>query len=161
MTTKIDIEPENDRELVLCRLIDAPRAAVYRAWTEPELLKQFFCPKPWTVAELTMDVRPGGAFMAEMRGPDGEVQPVPGVYLELVPDRRIVFTDAFTEAWKPSDKPFMTASIELEDADGGTRYTARAGHWTVDDRKAHEQMGFHEGWSIVTEQLEELAKTLA
>ena len=96
-----------------------------------------------------------------MADPEGNEYPNPGVYLEIVPNRKIVFTDAYTEAWKPSAKPFMTATVEFEPLpDGRTRYTATARHWTPEDREAHEKMGFHQGWGTVATQLEALAKTL-
>jgi uncharacterized protein YndB with AHSA1/START domain len=63
--------------------------------------------------------------------------------------------------WEPSGKPFMTAIITFDDENGQTRYTARARHWTEDDKKTHEQMGFHQGWGICADQLAALAKSLA
>jgi hypothetical protein len=107
------------------------------------------------VAEL--DVRPGGANLIVMRGPDGKDMPNRGVYLEVVPNERLVFTDAYVKAWEPSDKPFMTVILTFEDEGGKTRYTARVRHWTVADREAHEKMGFHQG--PVHSQLAELAAT--
>jgi uncharacterized protein YndB with AHSA1/START domain len=96
-----------------------------------------------------------------MMGPDGVEMPNAGVYLEVVPNRKLVITDAFREAWLPSEKPFMTVILTFEDqGDGRTRYTALVRHWSLDDRKAHEEMGFHEGWGICADQLAELAKTL-
>ena len=148
------------RELVLTRLIDAPREKLFRAWTEPELLKQWFVPKPWTISVAEVDVRPGGASLIVMRDPDGNEFPNPGVFLEVVKNERIVVTDAYTRAWEPSEKPFMTAIITFEDEGGKTRYTARARHWTVEDREAHEKMGFHEGWGQCAHQLAELAAKL-
>lgn len=145
-----------DRELSLTRLIDAPRAALFRAWTDPEILKQWFCPKPWTVSRAELDARPGGASVIVMNGPNGEVFPNRGVYLEVVEDERIVFTDAFADAWEPSEKPFMVGIVTFEDEGGKTRYTARVRHWTVADREAHEKMGFHDGWAKATDQLEAL-----
>lgn len=151
----------NDRELVLTRIIDAPREKLFRAWTEPELLKQWYAPLPWTTPEAEMDVRPGGASLVVMRGPDGKDIPCPGVYLEVVPDEKLVFTDAYTEAWRPSAHPFMTVILTFEDAGGGkTKYTARVLHWTVADREKHEQMGFHQGWGLCTDQLEALVAKL-
>jgi uncharacterized protein YndB with AHSA1/START domain len=150
----------SDRELSLTRLIDASPEALYRCWTEPELMKQWFAPRPWTTAHAETDVRPGGASRIVMRGPGGEEVDCPGVYLELVPGRRIVSTDAFTCAWEPSAKPFMTLILTFEPEGGKTRYTARARHWTVADRKVHEEMGFHEGWGRCTDQLAELAARL-
>jgi len=95
-----------------------------------------------------------------MRGPDGKDLPNPGVYLEVVPNRRLVSTDAYVRAWQPSEKPFMTLDLTFEPVDGKTRYTARARHWTAADREAHEKMGFHEGWGLCTDQLEQLVATL-
>lgn len=148
--------PASDRELVLTRLIDAPRDKLFRAWTEPELMKQWFTPRPWTTPVIEVDLRPGGSNLIVMRGPDGTEFPNRGVYLEIVKNERLVFTDAYTKAWEPSEKPFFTGIITFEDEGGKTRYTARALHWTVADREAHEKMGFHEGWGLCADQLAEL-----
>ena len=145
------------RELVLTRIYDAPRERVFQAFTRPELLKQWFAPLPWTISSAELDVRPGGSCMFVMRDPDGNDYPNPGVYLEVVENERLVTTDAYTRAWEPSEKPFMTAILTFEDAGGGkTKYTARARHWTEADREAHEKMGFHEGWGQCADQLAEL-----
>ena len=156
--TPVPATPASDRELILVRIIDAPREKVFRAWTDPDLLKQWFAPRPYTTPFAKLDVRPGGTADVVMRSPDGEDMPVPGVYLEVVKNERLVMTDAYTEAWKPSEKPFMTTIITFEDAGNGkTRYTAIARHWTVADREAHEKMGFYEGWGQCADQLAELA----
>lgn len=149
-----------DRELVLTRLINAPREKVYRAWTDPALLKQWFAPKPYTTPVVEIDVRPGGSGLFVMRGPDGKDMPNRGVYLEVVPNERLVSTDAFVKAWEPSEKPFMTMILTFEDEGGKTRYTARVRHWTVADKEAHEKMGFHTGWGLCTDQLEALVATI-
>ncbi len=92
-----------------------------------------------------------------MNGPNGEVVENRGVYLEVVPNEKLVFTDAFTSAWMPSEKPFMTGIVLLEDMGGGrTKYTAIARHWNEEDKQAHEAMGFHEGWGAAADQLTEL-----
>jgi uncharacterized protein YndB with AHSA1/START domain len=149
-----------DRELVLTRLIDAPAEKLYRAWTEAELLKQWFAPKPYTTPSAELDVRPGGSSVVVMRGPDGKDMHLPGVYLEVVPNRRLVFTDAYVKAWEPAAKPFMTVIVTFEEEAGKTRYTATVRHWTVEDREAHEKMGFHEGWGICADQLAELVSRI-
>jgi uncharacterized protein YndB with AHSA1/START domain len=149
--------PDADRELMLTRLIDAPRETLFRCWTEPALIKQWFAPLPWTTPHAEMDVRPGGATLVVMHGPDGNEFPNPGVILEVVKNEKLVFTDAYTSAWEPSAKPFMTAIITFADEAGKTRYTARVLHWTAADRKAHEDMGFHQGWGLCTDQLAALA----
>ncbi|AMK76974.1 MULTISPECIES: SRPBCC family protein [Methylomonas] len=148
------------RELVLTRLIDAPPEQLYRAWTEPALLKQWFCPKPWTVASAELDVRAGGTSIIVMRSPDGQEFPNQGVYLEVVQNERLVFTDAYTSAWETSAKPFMTGIVTFTPEGGKTRYAARVLHWSAADRKTHEEMGFHEGWGKATDQLAELVASL-
>lgn len=145
-----------DRELVILRYIEAPPEKLYRAWTEPELVKQWFAPLPYTTPVAELDVRPGGSSMIIMRSPDGTDLPNPGVYLEVVPNKRIVATDAYTTAWQPSAKPFLTIDLTFEDLGGRTRYTARALHWNAADRETHEKMGFYPGWSQCADQLEAL-----
>jgi uncharacterized protein YndB with AHSA1/START domain len=160
MTATHEAAPNSDRELVLTRIINAPREKVYRAWTDPELLKQWFAPLPWTTPAAELDVRPGGANLIVMRNPEGNEFPNRGVYLEVVENERLVFTDAYTRAWEPSEKPFMTVIVTFEDEGGKTRYTARARHWTVADCEAHEKMGFHEGWGQCADQLAALVAKL-
>ena len=152
--------PNSDRELVLTRLIDAPREKLYRAWTDPDLLKQWFAPAPWTTPSAQLDFRAGGGNIVVMADEKGNQYPNSGQYLEIVPNEKIVFTDAYVGDWQPSEKPFMTVVLSFTDEGGRTRYTARAIHWTVEDRKTHEQMGFHEGWGLCTTQLEALVAKL-
>jgi len=81
----------------------------------------------------------GGANLIVMRDPAGNDFPNRGVYLEVVKNERLVFTDAYTKAWEPSEKPFMTVILTFENEGGKTKYTARVLHWTVADRAAHER----------------------
>ena len=143
-------------------ILDAPKEKLYRGWTEPELMKKWFAPKPWTTPKVEVDVRPGGRSSITMRSPEGQDFPNPGQWLEIIPNRKIVFTDAFTGDWVPKDgAPFFVAIVEFEDAGPArTKYTARALHWTEEARAQHEQMGFIPGWTQCARQLEELAKTL-
>lgn len=153
--------PDIEHELVLTRNFDAPPDKVWRCWTEPALLEQWFCPKPWYVTEVNIDLRPGGEFSSVINGPDGEKFDNIGVFLEIEPQKRLVTTDAFRPGWIPSGRAFMAAEMTFEDAgDGRTRYTARAMHWDEAARKEHEQMGFHEGWGKSADQLAALAKSL-
>lgn len=153
-------------ELVLTRLIDAPREKLFRCWTESGLLKQWFAPKPYTTPVAEIELRVGGTNNIVMKSPEGQDIPCPGTYLEIVPDRRLVFTDAYTGEWQPREgKPFMTAIITFEDETSPdnrqmTRYTATVRHWSEEDKKTHEQMGFHRGWGQCADQLEALAKTI-
>jgi uncharacterized protein YndB with AHSA1/START domain len=159
MTTSKTTTSRQGNDLVLERVIDAPPARVFQAWTDGTLLPKWFAPRPWTTAKVNMDVRHGGSTFALLRGPDGTEVPCPGVILEVIPNRRLVFTDAFTKAWEPSEKPFMTTILDFEDlGDGRTKYTARCRHWNAADVETHEQMGFHQGWAICAEQLAELVE---
>jgi len=152
--------PVNDRDLVLTRLLNAAPEAVYRCWTEPDLLVQWFAPKPWTTPRASLDVRPGGGSLVVMADENGNEYPNPGQYLEVVPNRKLVFTDAYLGDWQPSEKPFFTCILTFEPENGRTRYQAIARHWTAADRATHEQMGFHEGWGLCAAQLEDLARRL-
>ena len=116
MTVTPDAAEAGGRDLVLTRHVDAAPEALFRCWTEPELLKQWFAPAPFTTPVAELDPRPGGASLVVMRGPEGPDMPNRGVYLEVVPNRRLVFTDAFTTAWEPSQKPFMTVILAFEPA---------------------------------------------
>ncbi|SMO76071.1 SRPBCC family protein [Paracoccus laeviglucosivorans] len=152
---------ETPNDLVLERVLNAPRAAIWRCWTEPALLEQWFCPKPWSVSDARIDLRPGGEFFTVMNGPGGERFENIGVFLDIVPGEKLVFTDAFVPGWRPNGKPFMAASVILSDTDDGrTDYVARAMHWNAETKAEHEAMGFHQGWGAAADQLEALAKTL-
>ncbi len=150
----------NDRRLVLERVFDAPVETIWRCWTEPALLMRWFTPKPYETVACEIDLRPGGRFRTAMKGPDGFASDETGVFLEVIANRRLVFTDAYKPGWEPSEAPFMTSVIDFADEGGKTRYVATALHWTVADRKRHEEMGFHEGWGAAADQLAALAASL-
>jgi uncharacterized protein YndB with AHSA1/START domain len=161
--TPYPIDPTLD--LVLERKVDVSPQLVWRAWTEPELITQWFTPKPWETPHCEIDLRPGGAFRTTMRSPEGdEVQNV-GCYLEVVPNERLAWTSVLGPDYRPidtGDHPFpMTAIIELtSNGSGGTHYRAIALHRDDEGRTRHEAMGFAEGWDAALTQLVELAKTL-
>jgi uncharacterized protein YndB with AHSA1/START domain len=154
------------RDLVLDRLLAAPPALVWRCWTEPELICKWFCPKPWFVSQAVVDLRPGGRFFTLMNGPDGEVVPNEGSFLEVVPLQKLVFTDVFGADYTPVDVPESGAGLSFAAiltfaAEGtGTRYRAVARHRNSADAQMHETMGFQAGWGAAATQLEELAQGL-
>ncbi|WP_137897912.1 SRPBCC family protein [Sphingomonas sp. 2SG] len=145
-------------ELSITRLIDAPVAAVWRAWTEDT--GAWFCPRPWTAEFVTQELVAGGRSQIVMRGPGGEENRLEGVYLEVVPQVRIVATDAFTAGWHPAG-PFMVRIDSFAEEAGGTRYTAIARHWTAEAKASHAAMGFEAGWNAAADQLEAIARRLA
>ena len=153
------LDPQTD--LTFTRTLQAPRAVLWDCWTMPEHIPHFFIPKPHSIDACEIDLRVGGRFNTTMNV-DGHLMESEGVYLEIVEGRRLVFTDSYSEGWKPSPDPFMAAIIEFDDATGGgTTYTATARHRSEAARKQHEEMGFFEGWGTVATQLEAYARSLA
>lgn len=147
--------------LVVERVLDAPRPSVWRCWTEAELLRSWFCPHPWSVPEASLDPCPGGRMDIVMQGPEGERMENAGCFLEVVPGRRLVFTDSFTAGFVPQENPFMTGFVELADAPGGkTRLRWGARHATEAAMRQHLEMGFEQGWNSVVDQLEAFARNL-
>lgn len=161
--TPYPVDPALD--LVLDRCVEVPTELVWRAWTEPDLLKRFFTPKPWSCPHAELDLRPGGLFRTVMRSPEGEEFDNVGCYLEIVPGERLMWTSVLGADYRPNpaaeDDLAMTAIIELEpNGPGGTRYRAIAVHNDVGACKQHETMGFHDGWGAVLDQLVEMASQL-
>lgn len=148
----------SDLDLILTRTVDVPRKLVWKAWTDPEHIKKWFAPAPWTTVECEIDLRPGGIFRTVMRSPEGQNFPNEGCFLEIVENERLVWTDALAPGYRPAVKPFFTAVITMEDDGKGTKYTARAMHKDDADRKTHEDMGFYGGWSQCFDQLVQVVK---
>jgi uncharacterized protein YndB with AHSA1/START domain len=156
-------------DLVLERTLDAPIDLVWKAYTDPNHLKQWFAPKPYEISEIELDLRPGGIFRIRMVGPDGfdTGHGTPGCVLEVVDKKKLIWTSALGPGYRPNvagegcDSFPMTAVITFMDAgDGKTLYKAVALHKDAADKETHEKMGFHEGWGTTASQLEELAKSL-
>ena len=149
------IDPKLD--LVLERIVDVSPKLVWQAWTQPEHLKHWFTPAPWTTSECEIDLRPGGVFRTVMRDPDGTEHPNVGCYLEVVPQQRLVWTDALLPGFRPALTHFLpgffTGLLLLEPHADGTRYLAIARHGAPNVRDQHEQMGFYEGWGTVADQM--------
>ena len=149
-----------ERDLEISRLLGASPAQIWRCWTDPALLRQWWAPRPVEVIEAGIDPRPGGRFHATMRTPDGTLYPVEGAILDCRPEARIVFSDCLRAGWRPAEAPFFTAEITFAPEAGQTRYTARVMHARPEDRERHVEMGFRDGWSTAIAQLDELALTV-
>lgn len=146
---------------VVARHVPLPPEPLWRCWTEEALISRWFAPPPWRVERAALDVRPGGRFAVDMRDAEtGEPMLFRGVCLAVEPGRRIVWTDAYTEAWVPAAKPFLTVTVTFEPDANGTRYTEHAAHWTAADRAAHEAMGLIAGWNTAADELEAVARSL-
>jgi uncharacterized protein YndB with AHSA1/START domain len=154
----MELDPKTD--LRLERVVNVPRDLVWECWTKPEHIRNFFVPRPHEVTDCEIDLRVGGRFNTVFIVEGSELRNE-GVYLDIDEGRKLVFTDAYSEGWKPAPDPFMTAIILLEDvADGATRYTAIARHRSPEARQRHENMGFFSGWGTVVDQLEEYARSI-
>jgi uncharacterized protein YndB with AHSA1/START domain len=157
--TGSNVEIDPDLDLVLDRVVDVPPHLVWEAWTDPEHLKEWFVPRPWTIASIELDLRPGGIFRTVMRSPEGEEFDNPGCCLEIVEGKKLVFTDTLLPGFRPAPNPFFTAIVTIEPhGSNGTRYIAHAIHGTSENKTKHEEMGFHEGWGTVLDQMVEYIK---
>ena len=155
----------SDLELSVTRYIDAPPEIVYRVWTERTA--EWFAPKPYKSRVIAQELKPGGRSEIEMEGPDGSKHPEQGVFLEVVPNERIVTTNLFAAGWQPrtqktSDCDFAMVAITTFEPEGtGTRYTAMSRHFDAEAVWQHRAMSFEEGWGMVADQLAELAEAEA
>ncbi len=159
MTLTTSFDPE--RDLLLQRTVDVSPELVWLAWTTPKHLMKWFTPAPWKTIECDIDLRPGGVFRTKMQGPDGQVMDLPaGCYLDVVPNRRLIWTDALGPGYRPNANAFFTAALTFEPKGSGTVYTAHAMHRDPAGKKQHEDMGFLNGWGTALDQLVAYAKTL-
>lgn len=151
-------------ELTIERLIKAPPAFVWKAWSTPEHLAKWWIPAPTECKVVKLDLRPGGGFETRMRdsGEDSFQPHVEGCFLEVVPESRLTFTTALKEGFQPAE-PWLslTAVISFAAEDGGTRYSARVLHKNSADSRKHEEMGFQEGWGLTIDQLAAYAAKLS
>ena len=152
------VDPRLD--LTLDRVVDLPPELIWKAWTEPKHLVNWFTPPPWKTVDCRIDLRPGGEFYTEMNGPAGEAFKSAGCYLEIVPSRKLVWTDALQGGFRPNANSMFTAFLYLEPQATGTRYYVIAKHKDEASRKQHEEMGFEQGWGLVLDQLVAYMKSL-
>lgn len=153
--------------LTFTRTLRASPQNVWRCWTEPDLIRQWFAPKPVETTVAEIDPTPGGGFRTVMVVPDhGEMAGDAGCILVAEPARRLVWTNALGPGFVPNlmgsgpmDFAF-TADIVMEPDGTGCRYTATVHHATDAAKRAHEDMGFFDGWGTATTQLDALASTI-
>lgn len=157
-------EPNSELDLLLEREIDVAPELVWKAWTTPELMMKWFTPAPWKTVDAELDLRPGGIFRTKMQGPEGEEFEGSGCVLEVVPNRKLVWTSALGSGYRPQapgeDKGSfaLTAVITIEPHGDGTKYSALAIHADPEGCRTHSEMGFHSGWGAALQQLVDLMK---
>ncbi len=155
------------KDLVLERETHLTPNQLWRAWTEAELIKQWFTPKPWKTADCAMELWPGGRFMTTMEGPEGESFTGESCVLEVVPDRRLVWSSALLPGFRPKKTPsdpseggfVFTAVIEMEPREGGSYYRVTLIHGDKAAKNQHDGMGFQSGWGAAFDQLVDLMST--
>ncbi|MFC4112349.1 SRPBCC domain-containing protein [Nonomuraea zeae] len=153
-----------DLDLTLERVIRAPRAVVWNAWTDPSLLAKWWIPAPALCRVDRLDVRPGGAFVTLMSEDGVEFVPqVNASFLVVDELERIVFTNAIDGDWRPANPaPVpMTAEITLNDHPDGTDYRIIVRHGDPAACARHAELGFADGWGTVTKQLAGVAESRA
>jgi uncharacterized protein YndB with AHSA1/START domain len=154
-------KPDPKLDLVLERVVDVAPNLVWAAWTRPDYVKQWFTPAPWQTVDCEIDLRPGGVFRFVMRSPEGQEFPNEGCYLEVIENKKLVWTAALKPGYRPqtaASELLFTAVILLEPHGSGTKYTAIAIHADEEGAKKHATMGFHDGWGKALDQLVALAK---
>jgi uncharacterized protein YndB with AHSA1/START domain len=156
MTNRTDYGVADPFELTIAREYAAKRKNVFRAWVEKDLLVRWWGPNGFTTPVCEMDLRPGGVFRTVVRGPNGGEYATEGVYREISPPTRLVFSVLFGGEGEPKHEAFC--EVTLTESKGRTRLTIRWRHQTMADREAHEKMDFEKGW---TETLERLEKVVA
>jgi uncharacterized protein YndB with AHSA1/START domain len=153
MSQHFAIDPKLD--IVLERLIDAPRRLVWEALTKPEHLKEWYMPKPWgVVSNCEMDVRPGGIFRVDITTGDGQMVPNLGCFLDVVPLERLVWTSMLFPGYRPAvfDDIPITAIMTMATQGTGTRYVFTALHRNEADVEKDKASGWLEGTEIALDQ---------
>jgi uncharacterized protein YndB with AHSA1/START domain len=142
-----------EQELVLTRVFDAPRELVFKVWTDPKHVARWWGPHRFTNPVCELDLRPGGAILIHMRGPDGTVYPMTGVYQEIVRPERLVFTSAALDA---SGNPMfeILTTVTFDEENGKTKQILRARVMKRTAQAAPYLAGMEAGW---TQSLERLA----
>jgi uncharacterized protein YndB with AHSA1/START domain len=149
-------------DLSISRIIRAPRAAIWKAWTDPRQFEQWWIPEPARCKVAAMEMRPGGAFKTEMSEDGAPFVPhIDGCFLAVENGEKIVFTTALVAGWRPAENPFITAIITLKDHPDGTTYAAHVMHKNGAERTMHDEMGFADGWGTVIEQLAKKVERLS
>ena len=162
MSRLLPLPVNPDLDLEFERIVPLPPKAIWDAWTKPAQLVKWFTPAPWKTIECAIDLRPGGRFYTVMQSPEGQLFPGEGCYLEVVPNRRLIWTNAMAPGFRPVPPPSaadenvnftFTGVITLTPHGKGTKYHAHVRHSNIAGRNAHAAMNFAEGWGKALDQL--------
>ena len=163
MKLPIQHTPDPSLDLYFERIVDVPAHRVWQAWTTPELLKQWFTPRPWRTTDCEIDLRPGGIFKTVMAGPEGQEFSGSGCFLEIIENKKLVWTSAMGPGYRPNITPegafLFTAVITLEDQGDQTKYSALVIHADEESCQKHKAMGFEGGCGSALTQMVEMIKS--
>ncbi len=152
-------EPESEREVIITRVYDAPARLLFEAYSKPEHIKRWFGPKGWPVTLCEMDFRTGGRFRFAMTGPSGKQNtPFGGEYLEIVPNKKIVYDNGF----ETKGAGRMVVSVTFDETGGGkTTLTIHTLFQSIAMRNSHVSRGFEQGTNSGLDQLGDLVAEMA
>jgi uncharacterized protein YndB with AHSA1/START domain len=157
MTAAARTAPFAERELTITRVLNAPRERVFKAWTDPKELAQWWGPKGFTNPVCEVDLKPGGALRIVMRAPDGGEYPMKGVFREIVPPSRLVFTNIAVDKDGNHIIEGLT-TVTFAEEDGRTKLTLQTRGVAVVDYAAAYLKGMEAGWTQSLEKLEALVR---
>jgi uncharacterized protein YndB with AHSA1/START domain len=150
-------EPVVDREVVITRVYDAPARLLFAAWSRREHIMKWFGPRGWPVTLCEMDFRVGGRFRMQMTGPGGEKNtPFGGEYLEIVPDRKIVYDNGFEEPGAEK----MIVTVTFDQSGGKTTLTIHTLFASVAMKNLHMGGGFEGGVGSALDQLADVVAAM-
>ncbi|MCG8445877.1 MAG: SRPBCC family protein [Hyphomicrobiales bacterium] len=151
----LEAAPEEDRRIVLTRILNAPRALVWKAWTTPVHIVRWWGPKGFQSTDCEIDLRVGGTFRLAMHGPDGTVYPCCGVFTEITPPERLVYEgDAHREeACGAGLPPRARVTVTFDEEGGKTRLTLETRFDSVAACRAAEESGVVPGWNDTFDRL--------
>jgi len=155
MTATAQTKPQVQREVTITRVFDAPRSLVFRMWTDPKHMAQWWGPHHFTNPVCEIDARPGGAIRIHMRGPDGVVYPMTGAFREIVEPERLVFTAVAEDS---DGNPLLESltTVTFAEQGGKTKLTVHAQAIGIAPVAAQMLAGMEAGWTQSLERLEQL-----
>jgi len=147
--------PSMERELTIVRVFDAPRALVFRAWTDPKMMARWWGPRLFTAPVCELDARPGGALLIVMHGLDGAEHPMKGTFLEVAAPERLIFTGIAVDAAGNHLLEGVT-TVTFEEQNGKTKLTMHTRAAGKVPQAEFMLGGMEQGWTESIDKLEEL-----
>jgi uncharacterized protein YndB with AHSA1/START domain len=137
-----------DREIVLTRVFNSPRVLVFQAWTDPDLLMKWICPKDFKVTFVDIDLRTGGSWRSGMRSPDGTDYRMRGTYRQIIPPELLEFTHAWEDNLEPGHEPGHEAliTVSFTESDGRTTMVFHVTGLNTDEGRDGQKQGWTEAF---------------